>query len=153
MYLYTLVILHVVAAAVWVGGLFYATFVHLHVFSRISDPHEHRSMLKQSIERFRKWSVLAAGVLLITGLLMIPSRTFHSGLRFGALAIMILGWAFMTAMTFGTMPEEAFSGRPDDIEEKEQEQWDPNRLFWIYVSITVAGMIAMSAGAVLAVIK
>lgn len=150
MYFYTIVLLHVLAAVVWVGGLFYATFVHLHVFSRMSDPHEHRSMLKQSMERFRKWSVAAAGVLLITGLLMLPTRSFTTGVRFGALATMILGWAFMTAMTFGTMPEQAFSGRPDDIEEKEQEQWDPNRLYWMYVAMTLAGIIAMAAGTVLA---
>jgi uncharacterized membrane protein len=150
MYFNTIVILHVLAAAVWVGGLFYATFIQLYGFSQLSDPHEHRPLLKDGIERFRRWSVLAAAVLLITGLMLLPLRTFHTGVRLAALATMILGWVFMTAMTFGTMPEQAFSGRPDDIEEKQQEQWDPDRLFWIYVTMTVAGIIAMAAGTVLA---
>ncbi len=150
MYFKALVLIHLLSAVFWVGGLYYVTFVLLQEVRTAEDPHQHRPILKRTGRRFRLYSAVAAFLLLVSGLLLLPQRTYRSGLRFGALLTMILGWAFLTAMVYGSMPQEAFSGRPDDIEEKEREQWHPNRLFWIHLAASLIGTVALAAGTVLA---
>jgi len=150
MYFNMLVTIHLVTAVFWIGGIFFATFILLAVIKNSDDPDQHRVFLKKLVNRFRTFSGGASALLFVTGILMLPLRSFSSPLRFGALATMILGWVALTAMVFGTMPEEAFSGRPEDVEEKERKEWNPHRLYWIHVAVSLLGIVILAAGVVLA---
>ncbi len=150
MYFLFLVTIHMVTAVFWIGGLLFTTFVLLRTIINSESPGEYRSFLKRLVRRFRRWSFGASGLLLLTGLLMLPERSFHEPLRFAALAVMILGWVAMSAMTFGTMPDEAFSGRAEDIEQKEREESNPRRLYRIHLVVSLFGVLILASGAVLA---
>ncbi len=150
MYMIVLVTIHLLLAVFWIGGIFFATFVLLYTIKNSDRPEEHRPFLKRLVGRFRLLSFVVAALLLVTGVMMLPQRSFSEPIRFAALAVMILGWCALTAMVFGTLSEEPFSGREQDVEEKEQEEWNPTRLYWIHVAVSLIGVLILAAGAVLA---
>lgn len=145
-----LITIHALSALYWVGGLLFATFVLLYEMKQMDVVRAHRELLKRSVNLFRWHSLVAAGLLLLTGVLMIPERSYTEPARLTALFVMILGWCLLTAMVAGTIPGSSFSARPEDIEEKEQRDWNPNKLYWIHVASSVIAVVVFSAGVYLA---
>lgn len=145
-----LVALHLISAVFWVGGVYFATFILLVTIMNSDEPVQRRPFLKRLVGRFRVASFFASGLLLFTGLLMLPWRSFSEPLRFAAFSTMVLGWCAMTAMIAGTIPSESFSGREQDIKEKEDEEWNVHRLYWIHVAVSALGTLILLAGVILA---
>ena len=62
-------ILHVLAAVVWVGGMFFA-FVCLRPATQWMDPPQRLRLWTNVLSRFFRWVWLAAAILLVSGLWM-----------------------------------------------------------------------------------
>ncbi len=144
-----LVAIHLLAAVGWIGGIFFATFVLLRVIKNSESPVEHRPFLKRVVGRFRGLALLFSGLLFITGILMIPMRSFRSPIRFTAITVMILGWVVLTAVVSGTIPSTSYSSREEDIMKKEAEEWNVHRMFYLHIAISLMGMLILVAGSVL----
>lgn len=67
---YTLVVLiHILAAIIWLGGMFFIAIVMVPVLRRLESPQKRIEVLSATATRFRAISWIAILVLLITGVL------------------------------------------------------------------------------------
>jgi putative copper resistance protein D len=70
-YLYrvSIVLIHVLAALIWLGGMFFIALVAVPALRKIEPPEKRIELLADTARRFRGVSWIAISVLLVTGLL------------------------------------------------------------------------------------
>lgn len=66
--------LHLLAAVVWVGGMFFAYMALRPAAAQLLEPPQRLSLWVGTFQRFFRWVWLAVAVLLLTGLQMIFGR-------------------------------------------------------------------------------
>lgn len=91
---YVNVTIHVFAAMLWLGGMFFLAAVGAPVLRRIEDPTLRRNLFRELGEQFRRVGWAAIGVLLVTGTLNLWFR--------GMLSWAVLGDAGFWATAYGT---------------------------------------------------
>ena len=65
--------LHVLAAVIWVGGMFYAFMAMRPAVAQVVDPSQRGELWSQTLGRFFVWIWLSIAVLLLTGYWMVFS--------------------------------------------------------------------------------
>jgi putative copper resistance protein D len=129
---YTTVTIHVLAALLWLGGMFFLAVVGAPVLRRIEDVRLRRDLFKQLGVQFRNVGWMAIGVLLVTGVLNMHFRGVLSwptlsdpafwatrygtalGWKLGAVAVM-LGIQAVHDFWFGPASSRAEPGTPEAI--------------------------------------
>ncbi len=65
----SIVLIHILAALIWIGGMFFIALVAVPILRKIESPAKRNEILSFTAKRFRVVSWIAISVLLITGLL------------------------------------------------------------------------------------
>lgn len=84
-----LVFAHLLAATVWVGGMFFAHFCLRPAAFEVLEPPRRLPLLVSALARFFRWVALAIGVLWLTGLVRMAQVGFD---------LVPLAWKLMAAI-------------------------------------------------------
>lgn len=97
--------IHLIAAIIWFGGVFFTTLIAIPIFSQYLSA----KVLLEIHNRFRHWMRLMVNVLLLTGGIVIFIVAWNSGMKLegqymiysatklGAFAFMILFWGLYSS--------------------------------------------------------
>jgi len=78
------VTVHVLAAVLWLGGMFFLALVGAPVLRKVEPPALRAALFQQLGQRYRTWGWLALGVLLITGVLNLYFRGVLTSVSIGS---------------------------------------------------------------------
>ena len=139
-----LLLLHGLAAVVWIGGMVFVTAVLLPAMRASTDPASHAPLLRAAIGRFRWLAGSAAALLFLTGLGLLPGAGLESAWRLALLLAMAVAWALLTGVVVSSRPPAG--GSDADPERLRARLGAMIRMHWTLVGI--AG-VALGSGLVL----